>query len=325
PCAAGAHFGEQERPGSANPLPGHQHARDPRAHGADARRPCGAAEPHPDDDRIVQGCDQARCGQCRRQAEPRTRPPGSADGAVRQRRARRQSRRGQAGRNGLQRPGILMHLAFLTPLAALAVLLAVIPLGAWFFLMRRDTRAHQALSLPAPVRASRLGPAVAIAAAAALIGAAAAQPVIQHNTTHHERTDAEAWVLFDISLSMAASPGPRAPDRLERARHFALALRPRLAAIPAGVASFTDRVLPHLFPTPDEGAFAADVQRAIAVNAPPPQRFYSERATTLRALASFVTASYFRPTARYRAVIVLTDGESQPVGSALAQGLPQPP
>ena len=218
-----------------------------------------------------------------------------------------------------------MHLAFLTPLAALAVLLAVIPLGAWFFLMRRDTRARQALSLPAPVRASRLGPAVAIAAGAALIGAAAAQPVIQHNTTHHERTDAEAWVLFDISLSMAASPGPRAPDRLERARHFALALRPRLAAIPVGVASFTDRVLPHLFPTPDEGAFAADVQRAIAVNAPPPQRFYSERATTLSALASFVTASYFRPTARYRAVIVLTDGESQPVGSALPQILAKPP
>ena len=42
--------------------------------------------------------------------------------------------------------------------------------------------------------------------------------------------------------SMAASPAPRAPDRLARARAFALALRPRLASIPVGVASFTDRV-----------------------------------------------------------------------------------
>ena len=218
-----------------------------------------------------------------------------------------------------------MHLAFLTPVAALSVLLAAIPLGAWFFLKRRDARVGRALSLPAPVRASRLGPALAIAAAAALIGAAAAQPVIQHKKTHRERTDAEAWVLFDISLSMAASPGPHAPDRLERARRFALALRPRLASIPVGVASFTDRVLPHLFPTPDEGAFAADVQRAIAVNAPPPQRFYSGRATSLNALESFVTASYFRPASRYRVVVVLTDGESQPVGSALAETLRKPP
>jgi hypothetical protein len=218
-----------------------------------------------------------------------------------------------------------MHLAFLTPLAALAVLLATIPLAAWFVLVRRDARARLTLALPPPVRASRLGPAIAILAAAALIGAAAAQPVIQHRTTHHERTDAEAWVVFDISLSMAASPGPRTPDRLERARRFALALRPRLASTPVGVASITDRVLPHLFPTPDEGAFAGDVRRAIAVNRPPPQRFYSERATALGALEQFVTAAYFGPEARYRVLIVLTDGESQPVSPALADVLGKPP
>ena len=107
----------------------------------------------------------------------------------------------------------------------------------------------------------RLLPAAAIVATAALIAVAAAQPVIQHSTTRHERTDAEAYVVFDISRSMAASPAPRAPDRLARARAFALALRPRLASIPVGVASFTDRVLPHLFPTTDEGAFAAVVRQ----------------------------------------------------------------
>jgi hypothetical protein len=218
-----------------------------------------------------------------------------------------------------------MHLGFLTPLAALAVLLAVVPLAAWFFLLRRDAAARRVLSLPEPLRASRLGPAVAITVAAALLGTAAAQPVIQHKTTHRERTDAEAWIVFDTSLSMAASPGPRAPDRLERARRFALALRPRLASIPVGVASLTDRVLPHLFPTSDEGAFAGDVELAIGVNSPPPQRFYATRATSLDALAGFVTAAFFRPQAQYRAVIVLTDGESLPVSPALAATLRKPP
>jgi len=218
-----------------------------------------------------------------------------------------------------------VHLAFLTPLAALAVLLAAIPLGAWLFLVRRDAHARRALSLPTPARVSRLGPALGIFVAAALIGVAAAQPVIQHRQTHRERTDAEAWIVFDISLSMAASPAPHAADRLERARRFALALRPRLPAIPVGVASLTDRVLPHLFPTSDERAFAGDVLRAIEVDRPPPQRFYAERATSLDALASFVTAAYFRPKTRYRAMIVLTDGESLPVSPSLAQRLRKPP
>jgi hypothetical protein len=218
-----------------------------------------------------------------------------------------------------------MHLAFLTPLASLAVLLAVIPLAAWLLLLKRDAVARRVLSLPTPLRASRFGPAVAIAVAAALIGIAAAQPVIQHETTHRERTDAEAWVVFDISLSMAASQGPHAPDRLERARRFALALRPRLPSIPVGVASLTDRVLPHLFPTPDEGAFADDVERAIAVDSPPPQRFYANRATELDALTSFVTSAYFRPQTQYRAVIVLTDGESLPVSPTLAVMARKPP
>jgi len=218
-----------------------------------------------------------------------------------------------------------MHLAFLTPLASLAVLLAGIPLSAWLLLEKRDAVARRVLSLQAPLRSSRLGPAAAIAATAALIGIAAAQPVIQHKTTHRERTDAEAWIVFDISLSMAASQGPHAPDRLERARRFALALRARLPAIPVGVASLTDRVLPNLFPTPDEAAFADDVQRAIGVDSPPPQRFYANRATSFDALTSFVSAAYFRPQTQYRAVIVLTDGESLPVSPTLAVTLRKPP
>src|SRR5262249_13759896 len=106
---------------------------------------------------------------------------------------------------------------------------------------------------------------------------------------------------------------------------FALALRPRLQSIPVGVASLTDRVLPHLFPTSEEGAFAGDVRSAIGVDNPPPQRFYANRATSLDALSSFVTAAYFRPQTQYRTTIVLTDGERLPVAPALAATLRKPP
>jgi hypothetical protein len=220
---------------------------------------------------------------------------------------------------------IAVQLAFLTPTAALSIVLAAIPLAAWLVWSRRDDHARRSLHLPAPLHRVRLLPAAAIVATVALIAVAAAQPVIQHSTTRHERTDAEAYVVFDISRSMAASPAPRAPDRLARARAFALALRPRLASIPVGVASFTDRVLPHLFPTTDEGAFAAVVRQAVLVEQPPPSRFYAGRATELNTLAQFTTAAYFRPQARYRALIVLTDGESQPIAPSLADSLRRAP
>ena len=219
----------------------------------------------------------------------------------------------------------LLNLAFLTPLAALAVLLAAIPLGAYLAWWRRDERARALLRLPLPEWWSRLAPAVAITVAAALLGIAAAQPVIQHSSTRHQRTDAEAWVVFDISRSMAASPEPDAPDRLARARAFAVALRPRLANVPVGVASLTDRVLPHLFPTADISAFDSVVRDAINVEVPPPSRFYAGRATELNALSQFTSAAYFRPESQYRVLVVLTDGESQPVRPALASALRKGP
>ena len=43
------------------------------------------------------------------------------------------------------------------------------------------------------------------------------------------------------------------------------------------------------------------------------------------ALTSFVTAAYFRPQTQYRAVIVLTDGESLPVSPTVAVMLRKPP
>jgi hypothetical protein len=218
-----------------------------------------------------------------------------------------------------------MGIAFLTPLSALAALLALIPLGAFFVLGRRDAEVRRTLSLPPAPRVGRLVTALAIAGAAALIGAAAAQPVIQHSVTHHERTDAAAYVVFDISKSMLASTRPRAPDRLERAKRFALAFRPRLQSVPVGIASLTDRVLPNLFPTSDLSAFATVTRNAVQIESPPPGLFYASRATKLSALDQFVSAAYFRPKAVHRLLVVVTDGESLPVGSVFAQTLRKPP
>jgi hypothetical protein len=218
-----------------------------------------------------------------------------------------------------------MHLALLTPFSALAALLALIPLGAFFLLGRRDAAVRRELSLPPAPLAGRLATALAIAAVAALVGAAATQPVIQHSTTHHERTDAAAYVVFDISRSMLASEGVHAPDRLDRAKSFALALRPRLQSVPVGVASLTDRVLPHLFPTSDEAAFATVVRNAVQVEQPPPALVYADRATKLSALQELVASAYFPARAVHRLLVVVTDGESQPVGPQLAVQLRKPP
>jgi hypothetical protein len=54
---------------------------------------------------------------------------------------------------------------------------------------------------------------------------------------------------------MLASEGRGEPTRYERARAGATELQRGLGDIPVGLASFTDRVLPHLFPTVDERVF----------------------------------------------------------------------
>ena len=61
----------------------------------------------------------------------------------------------------------------------------------------------------------------------------------------------EVVVVLDTSRSMLASASPGAPTRFERAVGFGAALRSRVGDVPFGLASFTDRVLPHLFPTLD--------------------------------------------------------------------------
>jgi hypothetical protein len=109
---------------------------------------------------------------------------------------------------------------------------------------------------------------------------------------------------------MLAASGPHAPDRLEQARRVALAIESATPDIPSGVASFTDRVLPALFPSADASAFVSTVTGAIQVDQPPP-RDANIKATTFAALGDAVHSGFFGPGARRRVLIVVTDGESR--------------
>lgn len=216
-----------------------------------------------------------------------------------------------------------MELGLATPVAALAGLAGAAALAALALGEARSRRTARAVGLRPGAPAGVAAAGLALAATAGLLGLAAAQPTVVVESQVVARTDAQALMVFDISRSMDARRTPSAPSRLDRARAAAGRIRAELPDVPVGIASLTDRVLPHLFPTPRHESFAATVARAVAIDRPPPlRRPVSGRATALSALSALATQNYFPPRARRRVVVVLTDGESAPVAAEpLAQTL----
>jgi len=203
-------------------------------------------------------------------------------------------------------------LSFLTPTAALLALAAVVPLAAFALFERRAGRVRAALRLPEPGRWRRAPVAVALAAVPGLLALAASQPVVDHVRTRHARIDTEAFFVFDTSRSMLARTGMDGESRLARAKAFAQELRLRLPDVPVGLASMSDRTLPHLFPTVDASSFESTLREAIAVEQPPPVSGFQTRITTLGALSAVATQNFFAPGARHRLVVVFSDFESRP-------------
>jgi von Willebrand factor type A domain len=204
-------------------------------------------------------------------------------------------------------------LVFLTPEGALLTVGALVPLAAVLLVRRRAQRVRRSLGLAEP-RPSRLVLALgALLVAATCVGLAAAQPVLERTTTLRTRTDAEAFVVLDVSRSMLARSGTDSPSRLERAKDAARELRTSLADVPMGIVSLTDRVLPHLFPGVNHAVFEATIDRSVDIEQPPPRSNFPTTATRLEALANIQTHRYFSPDARKRLLVVLTDGETQPV------------
>jgi hypothetical protein len=214
-----------------------------------------------------------------------------------------------------------VSLTILTPLGALLALGVVVPLVALLLARRKAARVRDVLGVEQPRRRALAVPLAALALGAALLGLAAAQPVFEWTRDRTLRTDAEAFVVVDVSRSMLAQRDVDAQQRLERAKAVASALRTSLPDIPVGVATLTDRVLPHLFPTADQEVFEATLRRSIGIEKPPPRSAFATGATSLNALATLRGLRFFTPESTARLAVVLTDGESQPVANARLGGL----
>ena len=211
----------------------------------------------------------------------------------------------------------MFGVSFLTPLWALFVLAAAIPLVALAATERRSARIRRLFAVAGPGRRTLVPVVLALVLLPALVGIAAAQPIVVHQKSVNERADAEAFFVLDTSLSMTARTAPGDPTRLARAKRLALRLRSRLADVPVGIASMTDRTLPVLMPTTDGALFSRTLAASVAVNSPPPSQPYRGRATTLAALVPILQTRFFDASTRHRLVVVFTDGESSRVPLSL--------
>jgi len=214
-----------------------------------------------------------------------------------------------------------MDFSFLTPAAGLVALLVLVPLAAFLRSRRTGRRIRSGLGLSEPRRRYYLLPAAALGATAGCLGIAAMQPVVSVDETRRVRTDTEVFVVLDISRSMLASTVPDSPSRLERAKADAISLRTTIPTVPVGVASVTDRTLPHLFPSGDEDVFRATLQKVIGIERPPPVHSLLTRVTTLESLSAVATQEFFSPSARRRVLVVFTDGETLPGARARLEPL----
>ena len=205
-------------------------------------------------------------------------------------------------------------MTFLTPLCAFVALLALLPLGAAILAHGRTGSVRRALRLPPPECRTELLPPALAAAAIVLLGLAAAQPALTRTSSPRVRRDVQALFVLDTSRSMAASSSATASTRLDRAAKAAVRLRAAIPEVESGVLTLTDRVLPDLLPVADVQGFDGVVERAVRIESPPP-RASAVRATSYGVLSDIASGNDFAPTAARRIVILLTDGESNPVQS----------
>lgn len=204
-----------------------------------------------------------------------------------------------------------MRIELLSPLGGLLALGCLLPLTALLVVERRVRALRAAIGLADPGVRSRATGVVAAVTVPVLLALAVAQPVIRYSGVHRVRTDAEIYYVFDVSRSMAASSSPGGTSRFRRAVDTAEAVHQRLADLPSGIATLTDRVLPSLLPTANDEVFTATAEEALHLGTPPP-RGYDKVGTLFAALDTFGSGTFFRPTARHRIAVVFTDGESRP-------------
>ena len=204
----------------------------------------------------------------------------------------------------------MLAVSFLTPLWALFALLAAIPLAALALTERRSQRIRRLFAVHGPRKRALVPVVAALILLPVLVGIAAAQPIVVRQQLLRERSDAQAFFVFDTSLSMSARSAVGAPSRLARSERLALRLRRRLPDVPVGIATMTDRTLPDLMPTTDASLFSRTLAASVGIDRPPPSQAYHGRATTLEALVPILQSHYFSSASRHKLIVVFTDGES---------------
>lgn len=205
-----------------------------------------------------------------------------------------------------------MAVSFLTPLAAAVGLVVALAVWSRVAARRRAAAASGALGLPAAGRGGLVVDVALLALVGLLVALAAAQPVVSRSEATHGRDGAEVLVVFDVTRSMLARRAPSEPTRLDRARDVAKRVRASIPDTRVGVASLTDRVLPHLFPTLGSNSFVSVVNRAIGIERPPPDR-RANKATAFSALGDIGRTAFFQRGTRQRVLLVVSDGETLPV------------
>ena len=193
----------------------------------------------------------------------------------------------------------------------------MIPLAALWLAQRRIEQLRRLFSLAPAHRRELVGVAAALVLLPALLGVAAAQPVVIRHKSLGVRSDVQAFFVFDTSLSMSAREGAHGPTRLERAKREAREVLPKLGDIPVGLATMTDRVLPDLMPTPNLAVILRTLDQSVGIDRPPPTQVYKGRATTFQALFPIPMANFYSPGVRHRILVVYTDGEDAPFRSAV--------
>ena len=205
----------------------------------------------------------------------------------------------------------MTRIELLSPLGAIVGLAALLALVELTRSHQRTDVARRAIGLAPSPRLGTAGAAAAICAIAGLVALAAAQPVLTTAKLVTLRKDAAAYVVVDTSRSMLAAKGAGTETRLERARRVALIVRSQLPGIKVGVASISDRLLPHLLPTFDGSSFERTVVHVLRAGEPAP-RGGGTTASSLGALAALAQDNFFIASERRRAVVVITDAESIP-------------
>ena len=134
-------------------------------------------------------------------------------------------------------------MTLLSPSGLVLALAVALPLAALVLALRRVDRVRAGLRLPAPRGGRERAQGAALAAAVALLALATAQPARTTTEKRQVRTDAQAFLVVDISRSMLAAP-PGGPTRLARGKAEALELARSLRNVPLHPSALLDVARP---------------------------------------------------------------------------------